>query len=644
MGPGSQNAFTLVAVDDDRGLLRLIERRLRAEGLEPVCLHRGDETLAWLERERADLVLLDLQLADMDATELLEQLGGRGIDVPFVVMTGFGDERVAVEMMKRGARDYLMKDVGFVDLLPAVVERVRKQIDRERRLAEAEEALRLLGEAVNQARDGVLITTTGSEPEILFVNPAARQLTGYDESELLGRTPGALFGPDNDVRALVELRRTLSEGRSWFGSLRMQRKDGASYIAEIHVGPVRNGRGEATHLVAIQRDVTERWRLEEQVRQATKMEAIGGLAGGIAHDFNNMLAVIGGHTELLLDARALEPSQRAELQAIRAAVDYSARLTRQLLAFSRRQVLETRLLDLGRVINGTAELLRRALGEQIWLELSIADDAHPVQADPAQLQQVILNLAVNAREAMPAGGLLRIALDNIELSGDDAPPVAGMTAGAWVHLCVEDTGVGIDEDTLDHIFEPFFTTKPPGQGSGLGLAMVYGIIRQLHGQIRVEAEPGRGTAFDIYLPASREEPVPQPVKSDSAPLARARGEEWVLVVEDEEMVRDLVSECLAAAGYSVLSASQGREALEVYEEHGRPIDLLATDVVMPVMGGGDLADELVERQPDLRVLFISGYTRDALEPAHLEREHSHFMSKPFSPRILLDRVRAILDA
>jgi PAS domain S-box-containing protein len=380
-------------------------------------------------------------------------------------------------------------------------------------------------------------------------------------------------------------------------------------------------------------------RREEQVRQSQKMEAIGRLAGGVAHDFNNLLTVIRGHGELVLRKLTVDHPMRRNLLEIGLASERAAALTHQLLAFSRKQVLQPRILDLGEVVERMSTLLQRLIGEDVELVTRRRGDLGSVRADPAQMEQVIINLAVNARDAMPRGGQLTLELANVELDETFAHRHAGMTPGPYVVFSVTDTGHGMDEDTKARIFEPFFTTKEAGKGTGLGLPTVYGVVKQSGGFIWVYSEPGRGTTFKIHLPRVDQAPEllsPRPGK------AAVHGTETVLLVEDEGSVRALLREILESLGYRVMEAGQGPDALRLAQEHPGPIHLLLTDLVMPQMTGGELADRLGRLRPDLRVLFMSGYAAGAAPHREFPSDAA-YIEKPFTADAMGEAIRALLD-
>ncbi|HZY04581.1 MAG TPA: ATP-binding protein [Anaeromyxobacteraceae bacterium] len=388
----------------------------------------------------------------------------------------------------------------------------------------------------------------------------------------------------------------------------------------------------------LREEIAQRHVLEDQLLQSQKMEAVGRLAGGIAHDFNNLLTVINGHCDLLLRALSPESPASADVEVIRQAGESASALTRQLLAFSRKQVLQPKVLGLNEMVGRAESMLRRVIGEDVELVTHLGEGLWPVRADPGQLEQVILNLAVNSRDAMPEGGKLTIETGNVALDESDAQRHLDVRPGPYVMLAVTDTGAGMDAETLARVFEPFFTTK--GQGTGLGLSTVYGIVKQSGGTIRAHSEPGRGTTFRIYFP--REHAAPVAEKRAPEPAVREHRGQTVLVVEDSDPVRDLVSQVLARGGYSVLKARCGEEALQVAAQHPGTIHLLITDVVMPGMRGREVADRIAAARPETRILYVSGYTEDAIVHHGVLEAGIDFLGKPFTPQALERKVDEIL--
>jgi PAS domain S-box-containing protein len=512
---------------------------------------------------------------------------------------------------------------------------VQLAADVERR-DRAEAALTLTQQVVDRASLGV--AWVDEDDRVAYANDAFARSSGRPAGELCGEPIWEVFPPvseDEWVAARKDLARSDST------SLNVRLATGAA-TRDVRVSIDRVEVREGHLVVVYVRDVTEQRRAEEQFRQAQKMEAIGQLAGGVAHDFNNLLTVILGCAEALKQAvDSGSPPEVEDIAEIRAAGQRASELTRQLLAFARKQVTTPVPLDLNALVPGAEKLLRRVLGEDIKLAATLQPDLWTVRCDPGQIEQVILNLAVNARDAMPGGGKLTIETRNVEIGADLVAPHPWMRTGPHVLLAVRDSGQGMSPEVKARIFEPFFTTKPQGKGTGLGLATVYGIVKQSEGYILVESEPGWGTTFEIYFPRVMEAPVA------AAPPGRAtamRGTETVLVVEDDPQVREVTIRSLRSGGYRVLVAAGGREALDVEASEQGPLHLLVSDVVMPGLSGPETADELRRRRPELRVLFVSGYTRDAVIQRGVHDAGIELLPKPFTASSLLSRVRAVLDA
>src|SRR5687767_4500811 len=432
-----------------------------------------------------------------------------------------------------------------------------------------------------QILDGLAdaIVLTSVEGEIQYVNPAFELMTGWRREEVLGKNPRVLSSGKHDAEFYAAIWQTLKAGKVWRGQIQNRRKDGAVFTQETTISPVCDDAGTTVSYVGLGRDVTVEVKRAADLRQSQKMETIGRLAGGIAHDFNNLLSVIIAYSDVVLEELQESHPLREDVKNIREAGDRAAGLTRQLLAFSRKQVLQPAVLDLNGVVEGMAGLVRRLVGENIEVKTLLAPDLGRVRADPAQLEQVIMNLAANARDAMPAGGKLTIETANAELDETYTSSHVAVKPGRYVMLSVSDTGVGMDESTMSQVFEPFFTTKPVGHGTGLGMATVYGIVKQSGGSIWAYSEPGRGSTFKIYLPRI-EEPLDEVGEKRIEP-DNPRGSETILVVEDDEVVRKLTCQALRRYGYQVIEAANGNEALLACEKHRETIPLMITDVVMP---------------------------------------------------------------
>ena len=528
----------------------------------------------------------------------------------------------------------ILDEDGEVELILAVSRDVTERMQREEELRESRELYRSVVENAND-----LIALFGLDGILTYASPSHRAVLGYEPDELVGMHARDLCHPDDlagSERALCEV---LDDLYTTF-DLRIRHKEGHWVTLEGASKAIPGPDGSPRMILSTSRDVTEQRALEEQLRAAQKMEAIGQLAGGIAHDFNNLLTAIEGYGSLALAGLPEDSLSRSHVLGMKSAGERAAALTRQLLAFSRRQVLQPTVLGLDEIITGLEGMLRRLLGETIELVIEAAEDTGRVRADRGQLEQVAMNLAVNARDAMPRGGTLRIATANLELGEAFAELHDGGNPGPHVALTVSDTGEGMDRETLARIFDPFFTTKPVGEGTGLGLSTVYGIVKQTGGAIQVDSEPGAGTTFAVYLPR-----VWDDVQRDELPAPAAlSGSATVLLVEDEPVVRDVVREMLLRAGYTVVDAGSGEEALAVADAHQGPIDALLTDVVMPGMSGPELAGELVAQRPGLRVLFASGYAEHAVASEGVLRPGTAFLEKPFTAAQLGAKLRETLSA
>jgi two-component system cell cycle sensor histidine kinase/response regulator CckA len=490
---------------------------------------------------------------------------------------------------------------------------------------------------MEQANDAILILDLSGR--ILEANREAERLFGRSRGEIVGRNYDEFVVPEEREDSARRRAKLRTEGTVRVVSRHMERADGTTVSVDVSGSLVRLG--EESTVLAILRDITERQRLEGQLLQSQKMESVGRLAGGVAHDFNNELGVITGYGDLLLQEIGPDHRSHRRVVEIRKAADRAAALTRQLLAFSRKQVLRLRVLDLNAVVSGIETMLRRLIGEHIELITALDPGLGRVKADPGQLEQVIANLAVNARDAMPGGGKLIIETGNVELDAVYAASRPDARPGPHVMLAVSDTGHGMDPETLSHIFEPFFTTKELGQGTGLGLATVYGIVRQSGGQVLVYSEPGRGTSFKVYLP--RFEAETEAVQVPAAVGAAPTGSETILLVEDEPALRVMIREMLDKAGYRILEGATPDEALAAAAGHAGPIHLVLTDVILPKMSGRQMADALRSGRPETRVLFMSGYTDDAISHHGILEPGTHFLEKPFTADGLLRKVREVLD-
>jgi PAS domain S-box-containing protein len=629
--------FRILLVDDSPDDRLLIRRALTREFPELEITDVGDPAALAraIDQGPFELVVTDYGLGFTDGLALLDTLKAQWPECPVILCTGTLSEEIAVEALRKGLDDYVLKDPRRFMRLPAAV---RGAIDHARQRAAARAAERRYHELFDGAPVGLVRCLP--DGRILAANAAAVRLAGYPSvAALLEANVADLFAEVNDRARVVG---ALERGETLHDvELQGRRRDGALTWVSVNVRPVKGTAGSILHHEWSLADITERRQLESQLRQAQKMEAVGQLAGGVAHDFNNLLTVIGGRCYLMLSKLGPEDALRREVELVRGAAERAARLTHQLLAFSRKQVLDLRVLDLNETVAGIEPLLRRLIGEHIEISVRRGPDLGQVRADVGQLEQVILNLAVNARDAMPRGGELVLETANETLDEMAARRAADRVAGTYVVLSVSDTGHGMDAATRAQIFDPFFTTKEVGKGTGLGLATVYGIVKQSGGFIEVESEPGRGASFRVYLP--REEVAAAAAEPAKAPGTRLRGSETVLLVEDDESLRTLAREILTVQGYAVLEAPSPREALRIQQSHAGRIDLLLTDVVMPEMNGQLLADQLRTARPDVTVLFMSGYTGAVLTQVGGTQFAGHLLQKPFTPDGLSRRVREVLD-
>ncbi|HXK12591.1 MAG TPA: response regulator, partial [Vicinamibacteria bacterium] len=587
-----------------------------------------ERVLGWTESEAREMDLAEACYPDAAVRERVRSLIARS-------------DRVWREFPTRG-KDGAFHDVRWanVRLADGTIIGFGEDIG-ERKAAEAR--LRQLSRAVEQSPVVVMITDTGGRIE--YVNPRFTEITGYQGAEVLGLNPRILKSGETPPEAYRELWGQIMAGQAWEGEFHNRRKDGSLYWERDLITPIHDPEDRITHFVALKEDVTREKaqeealrRTEAQFRQAQKMEAVGRLAGGVAHDFNNLLGVIGGYAEVLLRA-ATEEEQRKRLEEILRASERAAGLTRQLLAFSRQQVLEPKVVDLGALVAESEGMVRRLVGEDVELSVRRPSSLGRVMVDPNQMQQVLLNLVVNARDAMTKGGSLWIEVADAELDQAYSAVHEPLQPGRYVVLAVSDTGVGMDKETQARAFEPFYTTKEPGKGTGLGLSTVYGIVKQSGGFIWLYSEPGVGTAFKIYLPRVEDELTTE----EARPRAPVRGgHETVLLVEDETALGTITTEMLEMSGFRVLSASSGFTALAMVRA-GAAVDLLLTDMVMPGMSGRDLADHVRQLRPDLRVLFMSGYSDEVVGRHGALGPGEQLLQKPFNMSQLLASVRAALD-
>lgn len=741
-------SLRILSLEDVAYDVELLERELRKANIEYQLqrVETKEQFLAALGEFKPDIILADYSLPRFTALEALKLLQQQKSNVPVILVTGSHSEEAAVECMKEGAEDYILK--ASLTRLPSALQNTLRKKQAERNKEAAEQALqqreaqyRLITE---NTRD--LICLLDAQDKFLYASPSYELVLGYRPDELIGTNYFQLIHPDDSAKARTALEQARRQKRQRTAELRHRHHDGhwvlfesaASLPAETDGKPRRvvmvsrditereRAEQEIKHLATFPRfnpnpilefsaagsvtyfndaaqlmaqafgfkhpqdilpknaaelvqrclttalrqitetnlsgrtiawtfypiqpthsvhcyaeDITERLTLEMQLRRSQKMESIGQLAAGLAHDFNNILTIIQGHSSLLLQKQQLEDKTRDSLRQIRVAAERAANLTRQLLLFSRKQLAQPKTLDLNSTIETVANMLRVLLGESISVELELAENLPSVEADEGMIEQVLMNLAVNSRDAMPRGGRITISTTERKIDERYSRRVREARPGQFVAFRVSDTGTGMSAETLAHIFEPFFTTKEVGKGTGLGLATVYGIVKQHHGWIEVETKEGVGATFTILLPASGKRPDARPQLS--GPRETPRGTETVLVVEDEEPLRLLVTEVLQNCGYTVHAAGNGADAITIWKQHRAEIDLLLTDIMMPDgMSGYELADKISHDDPGLPVLFTSGYATDVVGGSAPAAERC-FLQKPYDPLTLAQAVRECLD-
>jgi two-component system cell cycle sensor histidine kinase/response regulator CckA len=595
-----------------------------------------------LARETWDIVISDWSMPSFGAVPALSLLKATGLDIPFIIVSGTIGEETAVEAMRAGAQDFLLKD-RLARLVPAIEREIRERESREserRAVAALRQSERRFARL---AESGIVgIATADLSGRMLDVNDAYLHLIGRTREDLAtGLSWPDVNPPDWEWRDALTLEQLQTTGVAGPWEQEILHRDGTR--VPVLVGVAMLGVDECISFIA---DLTERKRAEAklheseaQLRQAQKLEAIGSLAGGIAHDFNNLLSVILSYSTLGLEALPEGDPLRSDLDEIHRAGQRASDLTRQLLAFSRRQVLQPRLLDLSDVITSMSKMLRRLLGEHIELTLELPASSPNVKVDPGQFEQVVMNLAVNARDAMPSGGMLTIAITDVDLDAAWVAEHVGARVGRHVKVSVVDEGCGMDDATLSRIFEPFFTTKEV-RGTGLGLSTVFGIVQQSGGTIWVTSAPRVGTRFEIYFPVANGDTTPLAAAESTAPRG---GNETILLVEDDPQVRALACTILRRCGYHVLEAQSGGDALLIGEKYGAEIALLLTDVVMPRLSGRELAERLSIARPELRTLYMSGYTDDEVVRHGVLEAEVAFVQKPFTPQALARAVRETLD-
>ena len=619
----------------------ILERNRSALAAELEHARSIEEAREQLRRKSYELIVFENNIGESEAVKLVSLFHQAGVSIPFIFLTEDADENTVAEAIGRGTWNCLAKSELDGATLIRTIRHTLALHTAQQGQSSAEQSLRKWSRAVEQSPDTVIITDRRGVIE--YVNPAFEALTGYCREEACGSTPRLLKSGEQGPEIYQEMWKTILAGNAFRGILVNRKKNGELYYVEESICPLRDSRGEITHFIANGRDLTERMRLEGQLMQAQKMDAIGRLAGGVAHDFNNLLTIITSYSELALDAVPKQSPLEAKIREILQAAKRAAELTRQLLAFSRKQPQALRVVDLNEVISNISKTLPRLIGEDIDFSFDPGEDIGRVRIDPLQLEQILMNLAANARDAMCEGGHLKVETSVVDLNEAyvQTKPAA-IPPGRYAVITVSDDGEGIPQEIMPHIFEPFYTTKPSGKGTGLGLATVYGIVKQNKGYIWAYSEEGAGTVFKVYLPCVFL--VNQARVGNPEPQIALRGSETILLVEDEAAVRRASAEFLRLQGYKVLEAGDGLEAIDVAKLHLSSLDLVVTDVVMPSLSGGELAKKLKKIRPDLDFLFVSGYAGKTVLDHKVFDVESNFLQKPFTLQQFSGKIRGVLSA
>jgi PAS domain S-box-containing protein len=760
-------SLAILVAEDDGGVNRLIQKSLQREGFSTQGVHSGSDVIARVSENSDIILLLDYMLSDMNGMQVITALAEKGVKVPFIVITGQGDEKTAVEMMKMGARDYIVKSAGLTDILPHIIKRVVNEITREKELVDAQEALKesedKFKNIFENAMDGLLIADL-KEKKFQGCNKMISEMLGYSHEELHTMGVKDIY-PGKSLPYVMEQFEKLAKGETRIAQdIPVKRKDGTIFFADIAASPVtikgetyqigafrditkrkmaedalrfseekfskafrssptlimistlkdgrlidvndtfldaceysrsdvighteteleiwsesgvrnkivshleehgfinsletglRTGTGDILTVLAsaemidieneacillVILDITERKKLETQLLHAQKMDAIGQLAGGVAHDFNNIITAIISYSYLMKNRMDENDPSRDNVDKIISLSDRAAQITHGLLAFSRKQYFEFVPVRINGIIRDIENILSKFITEDIELRTELASEEPTIVADKTQVEQVIINLITNARDAMPEGGALSIKTELTEIDDEFIGLHGFGRRGKYVLLSISDTGTGMDEEIKDKIYEPFFTTKEVGKGTGLGLSIIYGIVKEHKGYIDVLSESGEGTTFMIYLPEIEKVVNSRQVTSRQSLTGRA---ETVLIAEDDAPVRDSIREILQNYGYNVIVAENGMDAVNKFREHKDKIDLTLIDVIMPVMNGKEVYEEIRQMQSDIKVIFISGYTADILSRKQIPDGDIVFVSKPIMPDHLLSKIREVLDA
>jgi two-component system cell cycle sensor histidine kinase/response regulator CckA len=635
----------ILYIDDYELDRELVKDALEKEhgGFEVTEASDKQEFEALLKTREFDVVLSDFNIAGFEGLQVLEAVQEYDPNIPVIIVTGTGSEEIAVRALKQGASDYVIKRPKHIRKLPqTILAAIEKQTLKDQR-RKAQTALKDSDERYRKILENVLVGVyqVTLDGKFIFANQKMTEMFGYSSYEELEAIDSIaeLYARSEERQKVVD--EIISKGFI-IGEREFRRKDGHSIWVKLQTRKTTNNEG-AIILEGLMEDVTEFKKLERQLLQAQKMEAIGTLAGGVAHDFNNILTSIIGNAELMLMTVDKDGPLREEIEEIKIAGERAAALTRQLLAFSRKQIVQPEILDLNELLTDIEKMVVRLIGEDVEIRMIPESALWRIEIDPGQMEQVIINLAVNARDAMPTGGKLTIETANMDLDENYFAEhgIVEERPGPYVMMAVSDTGSGMDKEVQEHIFDPFYTTKEKGKGTGLGLSTIYGIVKQNNGFIWVYSEPGQGSTFEVYLPK-----VKGDVKAEEkgqTPVENLDGFETVLIVEDNDSLRKLARTVLKQNGYKVLAAENGEDALRISMGNKGPIDLIVTDVVMPKMSGRETVERLQPLYPKMKVIYMSGYTDNSIVHHGVLTPGLNFLEKPFSPEGLARKVREVLD-
>ncbi len=627
----------ILLVEDMENDALLVLRILRKQGYEPVHkrVDTADAMQAALEDSDWDIILSDHNMPLFSSDGALKIRNQKAPHLPIILVSGNIGEEATVQAVKAGIDDFVNK--AALDRLAPAIERVLREAENRNKREEAEMSLMRLDAAINTIDETIIITDT--QGRIQYVNPAFERTTGYNSDEALGEAIHMLESGKHDQDFYQHMQQAVARGDIWKGLVVNKKKDGSLYDVEATLSCTKLPDGTVSNYITVQRDVTRELKLEQQYRQAQKMEAIGALAGGIAHDFNNILAAILGYTQIAIDTSKSHPTTQKHLQAILKATDRAISLVKQILTFSRKTDRETKPMMPKLVIKEALKLLRASLPSTIEIQQSIRSD-DVVLADPTQIHQVIMHLCTNAGHAMQEqGGRLGVSLDAVTFDVKSAKQYPGLTPGPHIKLVVTDTGDGISAEIIERIFDPFFTTKPHGEGTGLGLSVVHGIIQTCGGTINVQSEKGQGTTFEIYLPVIQAEVPVDKQESDHLP----RGDESILFVDDEPMLVDISKRILESLGYRVAVCTSSKEALTVFKKDPLAFDAILTDYTMPQMTGIELAQEILTIRSDIPIFLCTGCSENITQQKAMSIGICECILKPLRTHTLAQALRKVFD-